>query len=234
MTKSFAFLALLGVLSLGCETGTDGNGERADEIRDVSAFVKVRSDAELDVEIVQGDQHSVTLSLDSNLLPMVRTRVDNETLYIDTRESIGETVRGPHVLITVPALSAAKLSGSGDLFVGLDQAELALDLYLSGSGDVRFVGRAAALGAFVSGSGDVRLEGETSDVELSLSGSGDIDARELSAESGSVELDGSGDISASISESAAVSLSGSGDIDLYGGGEVSVDDRSGSGDIDVH
>jgi hypothetical protein len=234
MTKSTAFLAVVGVLSLGCDSGTDGNGERAHEIRDVATFVKVRSDAELDVEIVQGDQQGVTLSLDSNLINVVRTRVDDETLYIDTRESIGETVRGPHVLITLPTLSAAKLGGSGDLLVDFDQPQLPLDLYLSGSGDVRFTGRAAAIGAFLSGSGDVRLEGEASDVELILGGSGDIDARELSAESGRIELHGSGDISASISQSAAVSLAGSGDIDLYGGGDVAVDDRSGSGDIDVH
>lgn len=233
MTKS-AILAVVGVLALGCETGTHGNGDRTEEVREVSEFVKVRTEAELDVEIVQGNEHRVTLSLDSNLLDLVRTRVDGETLYIDTRESIGDAVRGPHVSITVPVLSAAKLDGSGDLLVDLDQPELALDLYLSGSGDVRFVGRAAALGAFLSGSGDMLLQGETSDVELALIGSGDIGARELSAESGSLELRGSGDISASISQAASISLSGSGDIDLYGGADVAVDDRSGSGDIDVH
>jgi hypothetical protein len=234
MTKSVAILTLAGVLSLGCESGAHGNGERAEEVREVAKFVKVRSNAELDVQIVQADEQVLSLSLDSNLLDLVRTRVDGETLHIETTESIGDTVRGPHLRLTVPTLAAAKLAGSGDLFVELDQPEQPFDLYLSGSGDARFSGRAAAMGAFLSGSGDIRLLGETSDVELAVSGSGDIHARDLNAESASIALYGSGDISASVSQSALVSLSGSGDVDIYGGAEVAIDDRSGSGDIDVH
>jgi hypothetical protein len=226
---------MVSVLALsGCEEGIDGNGERASETRKLSSFVKVRSNTELDVEVVQGDRQQVVVDLDSNLLDLVQTRVDNETLYITTVYHLGETLDGPHVRVTVPELAAAKVSGSGSLVLGLDQPERPLDLYVSGSGSLRFEGRTAALGAFLSGSGDARLLGETRDVELAVTGSGSIRGSELSADSGSLYLSGSGDISAAISESVSVSLSGSGRIDLYGDASIDGYEVSGSGELVQH
>ena len=217
----------------GCELGTQGNGERAEEVRDVAAFSKVRSDCELDIDIVQGDQQSLIVSLDSNLIDSIGTRVVGDTLYIEAFENMDDMIEGPHVQITVPVLSAAKLAGSGTMALAFDLPELPLDLYLSGSGDLRFDGRTAALGAFLNGSGDIRLQGETGDADLSLSGSGDIRARDLAATSADIDLSGSGDISATL-DAARVALTGSGRIDLYGDPSVDVYDDSGSGDIVRH
>ena len=228
-------LALVSAVGLaGCDDGEEGNGERAQESRELSAFSRVRSDCELYVEVVQGEEQTLRLSLDSNLLEYVRTRVENDTLYLDVSEDLGEMVSGPHVRITLPRLSAAKLAGSGEMRLRFDQPELPLDVYLSGSGDLRFNGRAAAVGAFLTGSGDIELSGETSDAELGLTGSGDIDARQLSALSADIELSGSGDVSATVTDSTRIALSGSGDVDLYGGSAVEIREESGSGDINGH
>src|SRR3954463_932352 len=116
MTKSPTLFALLGSLSLlalmGCDVaGIDGNGRRQDETRDVAAFTRIRSDSELDVKVTQGEAQSVTVSLDSNLLHLVDTRVSGDTLYVDLHDNVDQIVDGPHVLITVPELTAAKLAG---------------------------------------------------------------------------------------------------------------------------
>lgn len=218
----------------GCDLGREGNGERVDEVREVAAFSRVRSNSELDVRVVQGPEQALSVSLDSNLIDLVGTHVSNDTLYIETREDIGGMVHGPHVQITLPALTAAKLAGSGSMTLTFDEPELPLDLYLSGSGSMRFEGKAAGVGAFLSGSGDIRLAGEASDAQLGLSGSGSIDARHLTTESTDIDLSGSGDVSAHAQSSVRVALSGSGNIDIYGGAVVEAYDTSGSGEIDVH
>lgn len=220
--------------ALGCDASQDGNGEREEEAREVAAFSRVRSDSDLDLQVVQGSEQALSLSLDSNLIGLVRTRVSNDTLYIDTREEIGDMVHGPHVQITLPALTAAKLAGSGHMELTFDEPELPLDLFLSGSGSIAFDGKAAAIGAFLSGSGDIRLSGETSDAQLALSGSGSISARELTSDSADIDLSGSGDVSANAQSSVRVALSGSGNVDIYGGAVVETYDTSGSGEIDVH
>jgi hypothetical protein len=67
-----------------------------------------------------------------------------------------------------------------------------------------------------------------------LSGSGSLRGQHLEAESGAIELSGSGDVSATVRDSVRVSLSGSGQIDLYGGAAVDHYLNTGSGDIVQH
>ena len=218
----------------GCDLGRDGNGERVTEEREVATFSRVRSNSELDVQVLQGPEQALSVSLDSNLIDLVGSRVSDDTLYIETREDIGDMVDGPHVRIVVPALTAAKLAGSGSMKLRFDEPELPLDLYLSGSGSLGFEGNAAAIGAFLSGSGEIRLAGKASDARLELSGSGSIDGRHLTTDSADIDLSGSGDVSAHAQSSVRVALSGSGNIDIYGGPVVETYDTSGSGEIDVH
>jgi hypothetical protein len=228
-----AGVALLG--STACDgSGVDGNGERSEELRELSSFTRIRSDCELDLEVVQGDEAAAWVSVDSNLQRLVTTRVVDDTLYVDTRDELDDIVDGPHVLITLPSLTAAKLAGSGSLAVWLDAPEGAVDLYLTGSGSMRFQGQTSAVGAFLSGSGYMRLEGETSDARLGLSGSGAIYAEDLSVERAQIALSGSGDVSANVSESVQIALSGSGDIELYGAASIDGYDNTGSGDLVRH
>jgi hypothetical protein len=238
MTNSSLLLAFLGAFTLPlsgcCDWGVDGNGERVDEARHVAAFTRVHSDCELDVQLVHGDQQSLTVSLDSNLHDLVRTRVDGDTLYLDTTDNVDRIVDGPHVLITVPELTAAKLAGDGSMTIAFDEPELPLDLYVSGSGSLRFSGTTAAVGAYLSGSGDLRLEGQTSDVDMKLSGSGNIRGQNLAASSAGIDLSGSGNISATVQDSVSVTLSGSGQIDLYGPAALDSYHDTGSGDFVQH
>jgi hypothetical protein len=232
MEKIHVFRALLGSLCLfGCSWGLDGNGHRVERERQVDAFTRVRSDAELDVVVTQADEPSLTVSIDSNPQHLVKTYVEDDVLHIDVDANFDDFVRGPHVLVAVPELTAAKLDGSGDLSVELEQPERPFDLYLDGSGRARFHGHTAALGGYLGGSGELRLSGSTSDVTLELSGSGDIDASRLEAESARIDLSGSGQISANVSESVNVSLSGSGEIELFGGAAIDEYRHDGSGEL---
>lgn len=231
----WGWLAALWLWSLpACEPRVDGNGHRTDEVREAATFSRVQSTGSIDVQITQGEERTVVVSIDENLQELVSVRVHDGLLVVDTRDDIGDTVAGPHVLITVPKLLVARLSGSGNLETEFDQPELPLDLYLDGSGSVSFDGQAAAVGAYLSGSGDIRLDGEASDVDIELSGSGSVRGKSLLAESGRLDLSGSGDISATIETSVAVSLSGSGRIDLYGGAKLDRYDLTGSGDVVKH
>ena len=65
MLNSSLLFALTGSLTLlACSTGVDGNGHRVERTRETAAFSRIRSDLELDVQVVQGEQQSLTISLD--------------------------------------------------------------------------------------------------------------------------------------------------------------------------
>src|SRR5262245_37911767 len=142
----------------GCEIGVDGNGQRATEVRSLEGFSAIDSAAGLDVQINQGETFRVEVSIDSNLLDRVRTDVSGDTLTID-EEWIGDTLPGPHVIVTMPVLRRASIFGSGAIrATGCNQAE-PVALTIDGSGELGFVGAVPRASVRISGSGDARLQG---------------------------------------------------------------------------
>ena len=225
-----ALLALAG----GCGLmGVDGNGERASEVRALEGFSAVDSEGSLDVVIARGDAFRVEVSIDSNLLDRVRTRVAGDTLTID-EEWIGDTLAGPHILVTMPVLRRAAVSGSGSLWAGgFAQAE-PVSLTIDGSGELTFAGDVPRADVGISGSGDARLQGTAAALGVTVDGSGAVDARHLDATTADLSVSGSGDLAATVSGSARVAISGSGSVDLYGGAVLERVDVSGSGSITRH
>jgi hypothetical protein len=215
----------------GCDDVVQGNGQRVTEERPLADFTRVDSATSVDVAIDQGDAFSVTLSVDSNVLPELRTRVVDGELQIDSPKDLQDLVVGPHVHVTLPGLSVASLSGSGDMRVRASESSPSLALSLSGSGRIAFDGTEPEINVRLSGSGLVALTGSAEHVDLRLDGSGDIDAEALEAADGRLDLSGSGSVRANLSETAEVDLSGSGDVYLFGGAEVTRLSIDGSGSL---
>jgi hypothetical protein len=228
----FAGAALLALAGCGL-MGVDGNGERVSEVRPLEGFSAVDSAGSLDVMIARGDAFRVEVSIDSNLLDRVRTRVAGDTLTID-EEWIGDTVAGPHVIVTMPVLRRATVSGSGGLWAGGFQQAEPVSLAIDGSGALTFVGDVPRADVRITGSGGARLQGIAAALGAAVEGSGAIDARPLDATTADLSVSGSGDLAATVSGSARVAISGSGSVDLYGGAVLERVDVSGSGSVTRH
>lgn len=200
----------------------------------MAAFTRIESRGALGVEVTQNDTPSLQVSIDSNLIGDVQTRVAGNTLIIDESENMHDLVSGPHVIVAVPTVEQASLSGSGDIELRSFKQDSPVLLFLDGSGNLAFGGQVPALTAHSSGSGDVWLDGSADSVQLDLDGSGNIQADSFTALAGRLSLDGSGDIAARVDGPTRVALSGSGSVDVYGTPELEVASNSGSGDIRVH
>ena len=235
MNRRSAALCVGFLLSLAaCYPSVRGNGQPALETRPLEGFVDVDSSGAFDVRVEHADSYSVAVAIDSNLLPFLETRVVGTTLRITSHVHLEHVLPGPHVMVRMPSLAGATLSGSGRLAVLAVHETRPVALRLSGSGNMDFAGAAPVVKAHLDGSGDIHLAGSTEQVTLDLSGSGTIDAAGLLAAAGSIELDGSGNVRATIDGPADVSLSGSGDIDLFGNVTLQRSSKSGSGSIRVH
>ena len=108
LAKTFVLPGLLLLLLPSCDLGVDGNGSRSVEDRPERDFTGVNAQGSLDVKVQPGDVFSVVVSIDSNLQSAVVTRVDGATLIVDVSEPIGDTVSGPHVIVTMPVLRARR------------------------------------------------------------------------------------------------------------------------------
>ncbi len=155
-------------------TGVEGSGVAATETRDLPPFSSVELAGSNIVTISVGEEQSVVVRADSNLVDRVTTTVQDGSLVIGNIPG-SYTTRSPmSVTISVPSLEALTLTGSGVVTVTEIEAS-SLTVRLPGSGVLRAGGTATELDVSVGGSGDAQLEHLIAgDVRAVLSGSGRI------------------------------------------------------------
>lgn len=155
-------------------TTAGGSGVAATQVRHVSAFDGVELAGSNNVVIHVGAKQSVVVRADANLLDRVTTEVKSGKLVVGNTPGSFRTKRTMRVEVTVPALNALTLSGSGNIvFDGVDAQTL--DVTLPGDGTLTGNGTATRLDVSVGGSGTVlftRLVAR--DVRAVVSGSGSI------------------------------------------------------------
>jgi hypothetical protein len=215
--------------SAGCWR-SEGNGQIVVENRDLSGFTAVENDSSLPVSIVQGTEFSVAVRVDSNLLKLVETRVEDGVLRIDETEPLAASSPSS-VSIVVPVLDGAHNGASGDMTVtGVQQTDW-VELVCTGSGSLDFSGTAGTLYAQATGSGGLSLAGSARFTSIRVTGSGSADASDFAAAGADLETFGSGSITASVTGDATLKATGSGSIRATLGGGSASFSVEGSGSI---
>lgn len=214
-----------------------GNGNVTTITRTTSDYDGVSVAGFFDVELVAGNEGTITLAGESNLLEYVTTEVKDDVLKIKTKKGYNlRTSRGKSLVITVPFkdISKVSLSGSGDVYTKDTIKSDSFKMALAGSGDVIIDIETGKLKMAVSGSGDMTARGTADNAEIALSGSGDIHAYKLQAKKAKVSLAGSGDIRVNATDYLKARVAGSGDI-TYKGKPAKQDTKvAGSGSISMN
>ncbi len=213
-----------------------GNGQVVTVERITGDYDEISVGGWFDTEIVDGEEGSVTLKGEENLLEYIITEVKDGKLVVKVKNGINLQPSswfngGITVSIPVEEISSLSMSGSGDLEGRTVLKARDMSARLSGSGDMDIAIEAENLDVTVSGSGDMNLEGAVQNLKVQISGSGDIHAYNLQANHVDALVSGSANIEVTAKESLRARVSGSGDI-FYKGNPEKVDSKtSGSGDI---
>lgn len=199
-----------------------GNGEINTEERALSDFDGVESYGSFDVYLTTGNNYSVKVEADDNLLHYIETDISGNKLRIRTAR--GYNLRPSStmkVYVSAPKYSVVSSSGSGNVY---GQAEIVsdddLDVNISGSGNIDLDVKAAKVSADISGSGSITLDGEADAISSSIAGSGDIKAANLKTRDASVHIAGSGNADLQAEEKLDVEIAGSGDVRYAGDAKV--------------
>jgi hypothetical protein len=205
-------LLCLGVVTINsCNPNAiHGSGISKTESRAVGSFSKIDLAGSPDVDVAVGPSIAVSVTADDNILPIIKTTVNGDTLDINSEGSYNTSL-GVKVNITVPALDGVSISGSGDIHVkGLKEGKM---------------------DAGVTGSGNVTLLGAVDELHVKITGSGNVQAGDLAAKRVRVGVTGSGNATVVANEELDASITGSGDV-RYSGNPPQVRKKvTGSGDI---
>lgn len=232
LTRLFSPLAA-GVLLLVSFAATAGR-----EIRQVASFDQVTLAGSATVVLVQGSPQKVEVQAEAEDLSHLETTVSSGKLRIGTKQERGMSwsnykFKGPvTVYVTVPAVSALTVSGSGNLKVDSGVKAQELDLSVSGSGRMALSQvQADALDTSISGSGSITINGgNVPKQQVQISGSGGMQAAKLRTQKCSVRISGSGNCHVQATETLDASIAGSGNVYVSGGAKVS-SSTAGSGRV---
>jgi hypothetical protein len=241
-----------GTVRLGEVGAVRGSGGVVEQVREVSDFTGVELAGVGDLTIQMGDEESLRIEAEDNLLEYIETEVRGGTLRIQTRP--GVTLRSQRSIryyltareldrivisgsgdVEAPDLQAGRfsitISGSGDLAMGELEAD-ALSVKISGSGDVDMDDlRSRTLEVSILGSGNLAIGGgQVEKQTITINGSGDYQARGLESAEAQVTIPGSGAVTLQVHDYLKVVISGSGDVRYVGSPRV---DKSVSGSGNV-
>lgn len=198
----------------------------------VGPFSQVVLSGSMDVVVTTGTATSVRAEGAAADLDRLDIQVKGDALVIATKSGNWNWSSRDKLTVRVsaPNVSAASISGSGDMEVGPTKGSFTGRI--SGSGDMTVASvDAAQLGLSISGSGDISVGGGRCGTgTFSSSGSGDVSAGRVRCETVTVTTSGSGDMEVQATGTAALRTSGSGDITVTGGARCT-SRSSGSGTI---
>jgi hypothetical protein len=244
MKKKYSFISIVVVLTISvfaCQFNPviistndtiRGSGIVVEEERTVRDFnsVTIRSFGNLIIEF--GDEESLRIEAEDNLMEYIETDVRGDTLVFSTKNGYNLKPSEPvRYYLTMVELEEILIYGSGDIeasVVDVDQ----LSIKIWGSGDIEFDELMSdEFKIEIFGSGDININsGKVTEEEIRIPGSGDVSVGDLRAESADVKISGSGDVTVWVTDYLKVRILGSGNVKYYGDPSVDLS-ASGSGDI---
>lgn len=236
-----AVIVVAGLLT-AC-TVVKGSGVLKTEERDFSDFTRVEVGSAFEVEIVQSDEFSISITADDNLFDYIQVSKRGTTLKIDVKPAVIFRSTTYRAEITMPELLGLELSGATQgTITGFETIEdievsgassleleeiLAGDMTFDISGASRINGEVDAddIEFDVSGASTVRLQGTAGDIELDLSGASNAELEDFPVSDADVNLSGA--------SRATVNVNGRLDIDLSGASKLTYTGNPTIGDVDI-
>jgi len=212
--------------------GAQMAGEQGYSVTDFQSVTAVGPNA---VVISVGAAPSVRASGGQEALDLYEVVVEDGEFKIQPKDENSWVGHRPRLepgtyYVTVPRLSGATLTGSGDMSVDrVDGGKFSATVPGSGTLDI---GALAVDDArfTIAGSGDLTARGAARTSHISIAGSGDAQARGVASDAASISIAGSGDAALTVNGNADVSIVGSGDVDIGGSASCAVS-RMGSGKV---
>lgn len=239
MLKRSLLLAGLALgLCLGCSdddspvgpVSIKGSGTLESEERSLGPLHSVSMRMPGTIELTYGEEQSLTVTADDNILQYIDTEDSSGTLIIRVKAGSAVSEYELTVEATLTELRSVT-SYSPGIITGTNRfAGDAINAVLAGAGPITLDVEAQALSTVLSGAGQLALSGTAIIHSTVLSGVGSIEAFDLSTVTTSVVHEGAGNVKVRASDLLTVVLTGAGSV-YYKGQPVIESTDTGPGSI---
>ena len=195
----FGCVVIVGFAGCNLAMVVPGSGISATEDRPVNDFSEISFAGSATATVVCGQDASLVVTVDDNLMESIKTSVKDGELSIYSEGNISPSANHDYQIAT-QSLNALTINGSGQFDIQNCNTD---KLYLQ-----------------INGSGNIVVTGTVEDVNVSIAGSGRTDLSQLTAATASIDIMGSGRATVNASNSINVSITGSGRIEYSGSPEI--------------
>jgi len=208
---STAGLFLSGCDRMGC---VSGSGNQISKTRTVEPFTFVETNGSIKLVLKQGPQQ-LRIVADDNIQEEIRTRVNGNTLSIDSKSNLCNP--GPiTVYLSSQGYEGVEASGAVEIVSdGLLRLK-DFEIDLSGSSKVDLNLNAANVSTRSSGASEISIKGQASSHDVDLSGSSSVHALDFVVGKYRIESSGASESKINVLNELQVRSSGSSDVEYRG------------------
>ncbi len=215
----------------GCLDCIQGSGNVVSKTMDVDEFHSVSIEGQGNLYITQGEEQSLRIDAEDNILEVMETEVSGGKLTVSTGLKCIRPTKPINIYVTMMDVNSLSVSGSGKIQGETPINTDILSVSTSGSGESNLEVNVSELNTAISGSGKETTRGVADMHSIRISGSGKIYGYELVTRTTDISISGSGTCEVHATEELDVLISGSGNIYYKGDPEVS-ESISGSGKVE--
>lgn len=241
-TRLMALFCMVCMISIGCNRvfggfsswggwggGVKGSGVSKTEQRSVDTYTAIEVGGAFELEVVAGQNPSLEITADDNLLDLIKTEMRGSTLVISTRQSINPKTK---LLIKTTTRTLESIDASGACEIRVSQVNNDnLRIETSGAGEVDASVNTKSLSIETTGAGNVKVSGSTQSFSIETSGAGEVRAQNLQAQVVKVDVSGAGDVEVHASAELDVRVSGAGEVTYTGNPKIVNQSVRGAGSV---
>ena len=190
--------------------GVKGSGNTTAEDRNVNGFHGIDVGGVYQVEITAQKEYSVRIEADDNLLPLIKTEVDDSILKIESEKRISPKSK-IRIIIGAPNIDDLDISGVANVTLNdIKNDKLNIDS---------------------SGASKIKITGETAKLTVDVSGATKIDAENLTTANANIEASGASNVTVNVSGELRADASGASRIIYTGSPTNVIKDTSGASKV---
>ena len=209
------FVLLMAVLLNGCvPTTLTGSGNVVTQEEPITDFDKVGISHSFDVYISQGENFSVVIRVDDNLVEHLQVVKQGSTLKIGLKPNRDYTIRNAtmEAEVTMPEFAGLDLSGASHANISGFESKKGFVVDLSSASSLHGDIETGDISIDLSSSSEMTLAGSGGDATIDISSGSNLDLSEFAVTNARVE--------ASSASSATVNASGRLDVDASSASNV--------------
>ncbi len=242
MISKLSKIAVIALFFASCDNMTistgdgskkiTGNGKTVSELREIKSFNAISIDGVFNVILEQGSKESAKVETDENILPVIITVVENDTLKVKMKDSTSvHKMTKLDVFITLVSISSIKTVGVGSLKSTNTLHLKDLDLNFEGVGATEINLEADKLTVESKTVGALLLSGLVKETTINHNGVGIIHAFDLKSEKLILHTSGVGAAEVFASQELTIDASGIGGVEYKGGATIKEIKNDGIGKV---